>query len=298
MLQGSRIRLNSSFGAALLRSTLSSVRTMSQFRVLDRPFTWFVVYTKYLFVHYAPCYFPMETKDDADREYARAAGLAITRTRLGNRVIEAIMIPCKRVAYDSRGREVYLEMPSEEQREIYLSYIRNEMNEQDAMKRDGRCCIPDGAGGLKRCPCRVPNPAYTPGGTETKTIPVNCEGCKYEPYRQAHTTITLSSLAGEDGETYDIPTPSSSPEGDRYERMCRDFERFVEARYPRLAPLAKALMREFTKSEYSRSSGVSTSSVSRQADKLKALVEEFLESESYLYKSPRALFCSGVNTFH
>ena len=60
--------------------------------------------------------------------------------------------------------------------------------------------------------------------------------------------------------------------------MCRDFERFVEARSPRLAPLAKALMREFTKSEYSRSSGVSTSSVSRQADKLKALVEEFLES--------------------
>ena len=67
-----------------------------------------------------------------------------------------------------------------------------------------------------------------------------------------------------------------------YERMCRDFERFVEARSPRLAPLARALMREFTKSEYSRSSGVSTSSVSRQADKLKALVEEFLESESYL----------------
>ena len=190
-------------------------------------------------------YFPMEIKDDADREYARAAGLAITRTRLGNRVIEALMIPCKRVAYDSSGREVYLETPSEEQREIYLSYIRDEMNEQDAMKRDGRCCIPDGAGGLKRCPCRVPNPAYTPGGAETKTIPVNCEG-------------------------------------DRYERMCRDFERFVEARSPRLAPLAKALMREFTKSEYSRSSGVSTSSVSRQADKLKALVEEFLESESYL----------------
>lgn len=227
-------------------------------------------------------YFPMEIKDDADREYARAAGLAITRTRLGNRVIEAIMIPCKRVAYDSRGREVYLETPTEEQREIYLSYIRDELNEQDAMKRDGRCCIPDGAGGLKRCPCRVPNPAYTPGGSETKTIPVNCEGCKYEPYRQAHTTITLSSLAGEDGEAYDIPASTASPEGDRYERMCRDFERFVEARSPRLAPLAKALMREFTKSEYSRSSGVSTSSVSRQAVKLKALVEEFLESESYL----------------
>ena len=72
-------------------------------------------------------YFPMEIKDDADREYAHAAGLVITRTRLGNRVIEAIMIPCKRVAYDSRGREVYLETPTEEQREIYLSYIRDEL---------------------------------------------------------------------------------------------------------------------------------------------------------------------------
>ncbi len=101
-------------------------------------------------------YFPMEIKDDADREYARAAGLAITRTRLGNRVIEAIMIPCKRVAYDSRGREVYLETPTEEQREIYLSYIRDELNEQDAMKRDGRCCIPDGGGNSLRANIRAP----------------------------------------------------------------------------------------------------------------------------------------------
>ena len=149
-------------------------------------------------------------------------------------------------------------------------------------KQDGRCNIPDGRGGLKRCPCRIPNPEYVPGRDKSKTIPVKCEGCVFEHFRQEHTTITLSCLdhEGEDGEmeAYEVPAPRSNYAADQYEKLSEEFVAFVRERKPRLAPLAEKLVQEYTKSDAGRELGLPTSTVTSRADKLKELLEEFLDN--------------------
>ena len=55
----------------------------------------------------------------------------ITGTRLGNRVIEAVMVPCKESEMH-RGLEVLADTPPETQRRIYLACISGELREQDA----------------------------------------------------------------------------------------------------------------------------------------------------------------------
>ena len=226
-------------------------------------------------------YYPLEITDPSIRALARERGLETGRTRLGNRVFEATMIPCKDTAM-IHGVEVFVDTPSDVQHRRYLEYIRDELTAQDAAKQDGRCQIPDGRGGVKRCPCRVPNSDYAPGGDKPKTIPVRCEGCKYEQLRHAHTIIKLSCLDHEsdDGEmeTYEISAPKNYYAADRYTKLREEFIAFVKERNPKLAPLAGLLTDEFTKSETARELGDATSTVMSRTERLKALVTEFLDN--------------------
>ena len=230
-------------------------------------------------------FFPMEIPDPSSPilEYARLYGLEIGWARLGNRSFLAVFVPCKDKVYDSRrGIDVYVDTPSDVQYARYLELIKDEMKKQDAMKQDGRCVIPDGRGGTKRCPVRVPNPAYIPGGDEDKTIPVHCEGCIFEPFRQAHTFVAFSSLDHEsDGgglETYEVKTPKSYYAADRYLELREEFVAFVKSRNPKLASLAEKLVDELTQSEASRELGLATSTVGSRTKKLKELALEFLDS--------------------
>lgn len=227
-------------------------------------------------------YFPMEVKDPADKEYARVYGLEVGPARLGFRKFEAIFIPCKNKTVDAHGFEVYTETPSEVQRQRYLDYIKDELAAQDAAKQDGRCNIPDGHGGLKRCPCRISNPDYVPGGDKPKTLPVRCEGCVYESFRQAHTAIPVSYLdhESEDGgvESYEIPAPVNYYAGDRYCELSSRFVPFVKEKHPKLTSLAKLLVAEYSKSEASRELNKATSTIGSQAKKLQELLEDFLDN--------------------
>lgn len=226
-------------------------------------------------------FFPMEITDPSIRVLARERGLEISRTRLGNRTVEAAMIPCKDTA-TINGMEVFVDTPSEVQRQRYLEYIRDELAEQDAKRQDGRCNIPDAYGGLKRCPCRVKNPDYVPGGDQPKTLPVKCEGCVYEQFKQAHTTIVLSTLdrENENGEfeSYEIPATKDMTAADRFLELREEFIAFVQERNPKLAPLAELLTLEFTKSEAARELGDAWGTVTSRTDKLKALVTDFLDT--------------------
>ena len=226
-------------------------------------------------------YFPMEITDPSIRALARERGLEISRTRLGYRVFDAVMVPCKNTAI-IHGVEVYVDTPTDVQHRKYLDFIKDELAAQDAAKQDGRCNIPDGHGGLKRCPCRVPNPDYIPGGDKPKTVTVKCEGCLFEQFRQEHTTITLSCLDHEDEdgemESYEVPTPRSYYAADRYEELREQFLVFVKERNPKLLPLAELLTDEMTKSEASRELGDAWGTVTSRTDKLKELLTEFLEN--------------------
>ena len=226
-------------------------------------------------------YFPLEITDQSIRILARERGLEIGKTRLGFRVFEAVMVPCKETA-TVHGVEVFINTPSDVQRRRYLEFIKDEMKDQEHVKQDGRCTIQDSHGGTKRCPSRIPNPDYIPGGDMPKTLPVRCEGCKFEPYRQAHTVIELSALDREDDfgemESYEIPSPKCSFAADRYLKLRKEFVAFVKDRNPKLAPLAEKLADEYTKSEAGRELGDASSTVTSRTDKLKKLLEEFLDN--------------------
>ena len=227
-------------------------------------------------------YYPLEIKDDSVLTYAREYGYEVGWARLGFRKFPAVFVPCKDQVTDSHGRITFLDTPSDVQRRRYLAYIKDEMNEQEDAKQDGRCNIPDGHGGIKRCPCRIANPDYVPGGDKPKTIPVKCEGCVYEQFRQAHTTITLSSLDSENDEgevtTYEVAAPRCYYAADRYVEIKEQFLDFVKERNAKLLPLAELLTDELTKSEASRELGDAWSTVTSRTDKLKELVTEFLDN--------------------
>ena len=227
-------------------------------------------------------YFPMELKDPADKEYAGLSGLEIGMARLGFRKFEAIFIPCLEKSVDAHGNEVFLKTPSDVQRRIYKALCKDELDEQEDIKQDGRCNIPDGRGGTKRCPLRIPNPTFAPGGDAPKTLPVRCQGCKYEPFKQAHTVVEMSCLDSEndDGEvtTSEVPAPKSYYAADRYEELREQFLAFVKERKPKLLPLAEMLTDELTKSEASRELGDAWGTVTSRTDKLKELLTEFLEN--------------------
>ena len=227
-------------------------------------------------------YFPMEVTNPADKAYARLNGLEIGMAMLGNRRFLAIMIPCKRKGYDDKGREIYLDTPSEEQYRTYKALIKDKLNRQEDEKQDGRCNIPTANGNTRRCPLRIPNPTYVPGGDQPKTLANRCEGCPYERFKQAHTVIELSCLdhEGEDGETepYEISAPESYYEADRYEDLADEFVAFITARKPRLAPLAEKLVKEHSLTEASQELGRPTSTVHSQIKKLQELLTEFLDN--------------------
>ena len=227
-------------------------------------------------------YYPLEIKDDSVLTYAREYGYEVGWARLGYRKFLAAFVPCKDQVTDSHGRITFLDTPSDVQRRRYLAYIKDEMDEQEDAKQDGRCNIPDGHGGIKRCPCRIANPDYVPGGDKPKTLSVKCEGCVYEQFRQAHTTITLSSLDSENDEgevtTYEVAAPRNYYAADRYEEIKEQFLDFVKERNAKLLPLAELLTDELTKSEASRELGDAWSTVTSRTDKLKQLVSEFLDN--------------------
>ena len=230
-------------------------------------------------------YFPMEIKSSAEKVYARLNGLEIGQARLGFRNYEAIFVPCKDTIVNEKDKTIYVDTPSEDQRRRYLDLIKTELKEQEDMKQDGRCDIPDGNGGTKRCPCRMPNPDFVPGrdeGKKPKTLPVKCEGCVYEPYRQAHTTITLSCLdhENENGEmeNYEVQTPTYYFEGARYEHLRELFLKYVNEHNDKLTDLAELLTLEYNRSEAARELDTPVSTAGSRNKLLKDLCLQFLDS--------------------
>lgn len=228
-------------------------------------------------------YFPMEISDRSVLEYARHNGLEIGWAKLGCRTFWAAMIPCMRTTYDAKGHQVYLETPSEEQRCIFNAYAADEKACQEETRQDSRCRIPNTYGtGFKGCPHRIPNPAYTPGSNQPKTLPNRCEGCSFEHFRYGRSTVPFSSLDYEDEEgkvkPYEALSPRGYYAGDRYEEHAVGFVDFVRARRPKLVPLAEKLLQGFNLTEASAELGKSTSTAFSQREVLQELLKEYLQN--------------------
>ncbi len=227
-------------------------------------------------------YFPMEIRDPADKAYARLCGFEIDMGRIGRRRFLAVFVPCKDKIIDAAGREVFIDTPSDAQRIRYLEYCRDELHEQEAARMDGRCVIPGVRGGLRQCPRRVPNPDYVPGGDQPKTLPVLCEGCKYEPFRQEHTEIPASCLDHENEygemEPFDFPSPKCYMDGMDYDKLAALFVAYVREKKPKLADLAELLAQEYTRSEAARMLKIPLSTAGSRRDKLMEMCQDFLDN--------------------
>lgn len=79
-------------------------------------------------------------------------------------------------------------------------------------------------------------------------------------------------------EAYEVPAPRSNYAADQYEKLSEEFVAFVRERKPKLASLAQKLVEEYTKSDAGRKLGLPTSTVTSRMDKLKELLEEFLDN--------------------
>ena len=227
-------------------------------------------------------FFPLEISDPSIKEYARFCGYEIGWARLGYRSFLAAFVPCKEKTIGPDGREVFLPTPSEKQHARYLEMIKDEMNQQEAAKQDGRCVIPNGRGGVKRCPCRVKNPDFIPGNGQPATLAVSCQGCKYEPYHQAHTTVPFTSMdyVNEDGDitSYEPAAPEGYMEYYDYDKLSRLFVAYVRQEKPKLADLAELLAQEYSRSQAARKLNIPTSTAGSQRDKLKELCRDFLDN--------------------
>ncbi len=224
-------------------------------------------------------FFPMEITDPSVKVYAHTCGFEIDWATLGYRRFLAVYVPCKEKTTGPDGREVFLPTPTEVQHARYLEMIKDEMNEQERAKQDGRCIIPNGHGGLKHCPCRIKNPDYVPGSDQPKTLAVSCQGCKYEPYHQAHITVPFSTMdyVNDEGEVtpYEPASPKGYMDGYDYERLARLFIAYVREKNPQLVELAELMVDGFSRSEAARKLNIPSTTAQSRRKKLGELYLEF-----------------------
>ncbi len=210
--------------------------------------------------------FPLELTSESQeslKDLIYINGYEVGIAKLGYRTFPAAMIPM-----------------SEEQ---YHELIKDELNRQEEIKQSGRCPISDGNGKLKRCPMRVPNPTYVEGGNEPKTLPVKCEGCKFNTFdKKEYGTLTFSCLTttdeDEENTGFEPAAPSTYYAGAEYETLCEKWVDFIKNKKPELADLADLLAQEYLRSEAANTLQKPASTVRSQGNTLKNLVEEFLDN--------------------
>ena len=126
------------------------------------------------------------------------------------------------------------------------------------------------------------NPDYIPGGDQPKTLPVRCEGCIYEQFRQAHTTIVVSALDHENEagefESFEIPAMKDMLAADRFLELRQEFIAVVRERHPKLTDQVELKTLEFTNSEIARLLDQPTSMVTSRSEKLKSLAAAFIDT--------------------
>lgn len=181
---------------------------------------------------------PMELPESDDRQtmmtLARIKGYKIDWVRWGYRIFKAVLVP---------GTE-----------EQFRAYIGEEDRRQKAARVDGRCPVPDGRGGVMRCPERLPNPEYN-GEGDAKTIKNDCDTCVfYTLHKKDYSTAVFSDLEhdsmDEDGEEIPFEIPVGMlPEADVYEMAVKAILRMVKQKHPQRHDDIKLRLEEYNRKE-------------------------------------------------
>lgn len=202
----------------------------------------------------------------ADIRLAKLEGYKVDWVQVGYRVFEAVLIPM-----------------SEER---FKQLIQDEDRRQKAARIEGRCPIPNGRGGVIRCPERIPNPLYGQPG-EPKTLKNDCVNCPYNTLdKPDYSTKSLShsGIYNEDGEEMEMEIPCGfMPDADKYEYYCNEVLRFVEKNYPDYRDTMELLLQDFEKKEVAERLGVHRNTPTNQVNAMKDELRELIDNLFSMY---------------
>lgn len=196
---------------------------------------------------------PMIVDLDSADEHGMLAGLSRSDLhiwRIGNRRVTVALIPGTKEIYDGIMSSYSLEFKKED--------------------RDRRCLIGDGKGHLIRCP-------------ETN----KCSKCPYyySLDKRAYGTATFSSLAMEDEEgkvaEFEPEALKVYNDGERYVRILKDLIEHVAEFDPEGAEMLRLLEQNKSRREVAKILNKPKSTVIDKVDKLKPIVQEFLDNIIY-----------------
>lgn len=184
---------------------------------------------------------PSNNKDDVvnDRQevikLAKIMGLKIDYVKWGYRIFKAVLVP---------GTE-----------EEFRAYIGEEDRRQKAQRVNGRCPVPDGRGGIMRCPERLQNPEYDEKTNPDvpKTISNDCATCVYNTFSKPdYTTTTFSKLeqTDEDGDVLPFEVEvGMMPDSWKFEMAKKIILDMVKEKHPERYDDMALRLEEYTRSE-------------------------------------------------
>lgn len=196
---------------------------------------------------------PMIVDLDSVDEHGMLAGLsksALRTWRVGNRRMTVALVPGTKEVYDG-----------------LMSSYSSEFKKKD---RNKRCTISDGKGYLIRCP-------------ETN----KCSECPYyySLDKRAYGTATFSSLTKEDEDgkvtEFEPEAPEGYGDGERYARILKDLIEYVAELDPEGAEMINLLEQNKSRREIAKILNKPKSTVIDKVNKLKPIVQEFLDNIIY-----------------
>lgn len=87
----------------------------------------------------------------------------------------------------------------------------------------------------------------------------------------------MSADCNDDDDGYEVPAPGSYREGERFEKMRKEYIDYVQSRLPKYVELADILLDEYSLSDAARVLGKPRSSLASQRKKLLHLAHEFID---------------------
>ena len=155
-------------------------------------------------------------------------------------------------------------------KEVYDDLMSSYSSEFKKKDRDKRCTISDGKGYLIRCP-------------ETN----KCSECPYyySLDKRAYGTATFSSLTKEDEDgkvtEFEPEAPEGYGDGERYARILKDLIEYVAELDPEGAEMINLLEQNKSRREIAKILNKPKSTVIDKVNKLKPIVQEFLDNIIY-----------------
>ena len=194
---------------------------------------------------------PMIVDLDAFDEHGLIMGVArsqIRKWKIGNRIVDVVLVPGTQEQYDSIMDEYYREFKAED--------------------RDKRCSVPGKNGKLIRCP------------DERK-----CSECPYYLKREHYGTATFSDLTakGDDGEEieFEPESPENYCSGDRYLRMLDDLIKYAAEIDPEYGTMIQLLHDGMSRRQVAEALGIPKSTVIDRVAKLRKITDEFFDNLTY-----------------